>query len=202
MTRILSFRLIATVILSLGLIILGGLNVQQKRRWVAPDDGVSWLETRPGVVEATLVLGQGPGNRAGIKPGDVLVAIDDEDIGDDRRVTQVLYELGAWASATYHLERDGTPIETMVVVSPQPERFASQFTYLEFIGILYLLVGVFVVTKRWRAPHATHFYFVCLVAFVVLVFHNTGKFNEFDWTIYWSDLRLRSFCPRCLCTSV
>ena len=195
MTRILSFRLIATVILSLGMIILGGLNVQQKRLWVAPDDGVSWVETRPGVVEATLVVGEGPGNRAGIRPGDVLVAIDDEDIEDDRRVTKVLYELGAWASATYHIERDGTPIETMVVVSPQPERFQSQWAYLELIGVLYLLVGIFVITKRWRAPLATHFYFVCLVSFVFYVFHNTGKFNEFDWTIYWLDLAAKAFLP-------
>jgi S1-C subfamily serine protease len=120
MTRILSFRLIATVIFSLGLIILGGLNVQQKRRWVAPDDGVSWLEMRPGIVEATFVLGDGPGGRSGIEVGDVLVAVDEIEIQNDRHVTQVLYDLGAWSRATYHLERAGTPIDTTVVVSPQP----------------------------------------------------------------------------------
>ena len=195
MTRILSFRLVATVILSLGLIILGGLNVQQKRRWVAPDDGISWIETRPGVVEATLVLADGPGDRGGIERGDILVAIDDVEIENDRHVTQILYDLGAWSDATYHLERGGTAIETMVVVSPQPERFRSQWAYLELIGVLYLLVGIFVITKRWRVPLATHFYFMCLVSFVFYVFQNTGKFNEFDWTIYWSDLAAKAFLP-------
>ena len=195
MTRILSFRLIATVILSLGMIILGGLNVQQKRSWVAPDDGISWMETRPGEVEATLVLGNGPGGRGGIETGDVLVAIDEIEIENDRHVTQVLYDLGEWARATYHLERNGASFEATVVVSPRPERFQSQFTYLEIIGVLYLLVGLFVVTKRWRASHATHFYFVCLVSFIFFVFHNTGKFNDFDWTIYWSDLAAGVFLP-------
>src|SRR5262249_4148470 len=32
------------------------------------------------------------------------------------------------------------------------------------------------------------FYFVCLAAFVYYAFHATGKFNSFDWTIFWFDL--------------
>ncbi len=177
------------------MIILGGLNVEQKRSWIAPDDGVSWIESRPGAVEAALVLADGPGSRAGIERGDVLVAIDAIAIQNDRHVTQVLYDLGEWARATYQLERAEAAFETTVVVSPQPERFQSRFTYLEIIGVLYLLVGLFVVTKRWRAPHATHFYLVCLVSFIYFVFHNTGKFNDFDWTIYWSDLAAGIFLP-------
>lgn len=195
MTRILSFRLIATVILSLGLIILGGLNVRQKRQWVAPDDGVSWIETAPGVIEATRVLSDGPGGRAGVEVGDILDRVAETEIQNDRHVTQVLYDLGAWSQAEYILERDGVSIETTVVISPQPERFRRQYAYLETIGILYLLVGLLVVTKRWRAPHATHFYFVCLMSFVFYVFHSTGKFNGFDWTIYWSNLTATVFLP-------
>ena len=195
MTGILSFRLIATVILSLGLIILGGLNVEQKREWVAPDDGVSWIETSPGVVEATRVLSDGSGDRAGVEVGDVLDRIAEIEIQNDRHVTQVLYDLGAWSQAEYILERDGVSIETTLVISPQPERFRRQYAYLETIGILYLLVGLLVVTKRWRAPHATHFYFVCLMSFVFYVFHSTGKFNVFDWTIYWSNLTATVFLP-------
>lgn len=195
MTRILSFRLIATVILSLGVLVLGGLNVEQKREWVAPDDGASWLETSPGVIEATLVLEDGPAGRAGVEVGDHLVRIGDTEILNDRHVTQVLYELGAWSQAEYTLERDGVEIATTVVVSPRPERFRRTYTFLETIGILYLLVGLLVVTKRWGAPHATHFYFVCLTSFVFYVFHSTGKFNDFDWTIYWSNLAATVFLP-------
>ena len=145
--RILSFRIIATLIVSLGMIILGGLNVQQKRQWVAPDDGVSWIETSNGV-EAILVVAEGPGERAGVELGDVLVAIDEIDIEDDRHVTKVLYDLGEWSRATYLLKRDGAQIETTVVIAPRSERFESQFAYLEIIGILHLLVGIFVITKR------------------------------------------------------
>lgn len=183
-----SFRLIATVVLSLGLIILGGLNVQQKRLWVAPVDGVAWIEDGQGAVVARTIEPDGPGARAGLQAGDVLVSINETPIDRDIQVTQVLYDLGVWAQATYHLIRQGSEIATTVVVSPQSARVQNQLTYLEIVGILYLLVGLLVITKRWRAPHATHFYFVCIVSFVLYVFHATGKFNDFDWTIHWSDL--------------
>src|SRR5215475_4682003 len=92
------------------------------------------------------------------------------------------------SKATYTLERRGTFFEAQVVVGPQPERVLRQQTYLEIIGLLYFLVGIFVLLKRSRAPHALHFYFVCLVSFVFYAYHATGKFNPFDWTIFWSDL--------------
>ena len=194
MTRILSFRLIATIVLSLGLIILGGFNVQQKRRWVAPDDGISWIGGEAGV-EATLVVTDGPGDRAGIQRGDILEAIDEIPIAGETHVTQVLYEIGEWSRATYHLAREGVEFETTLVVSPQSERFQSQFMFQEIIGLLFLLAGIFVVTKRWRAPHSTHFYFVCLLSYVFFVFHSTGKLNEFDWTIFWADIAALAFLP-------
>jgi two-component system NtrC family sensor kinase len=183
-----SFRLIATVILSLGMIILGGLNVQQKRLWVPPVDGVAWVDNAAGQVEARVVEPDGPGRRAGLEAGDVLLGINESPIERDLQVTQVLYDLGVWAQATYHVLRDGSEIETTVVVSPRSERVQNRLTYLEIVGILYLLIGLVVITRRWRAPHATHFYFVCIVSFILYVFHSTGKFNSFDWTIYWSDL--------------
>ena len=199
MTRkILSFRIIATFIFTLGMIILGGLNVQQKRLWVAPDDGVLWIESQVdgrGGVQASLVAAGGPGERAGIRRGDTLVAIDELDIENERHVTRVLYELGEWSRVTYHIDRAGSPIELTLVVAPQSERIQSQLTYLEIIGILHLLVGIFVVTNRWRAPHALHFYFVCLISFILYVFRFTGKFNDFDWTIFWSDLAAYVFLP-------
>ncbi len=194
MTRLLSFRLIATLVLSLGLIILGGFNVQQKRRWVAPDDGVSWIGNDAGVA-ATLVVTDGPGDRAGIKSGDIIEAIDETSIEGDVQVTRVLYEIGEWSRATYHLARDGVRFETTVVVSPQSERFQRQFLIQEIIGLLFLVAGIFVVTKRWRAPHSTHFYFVCLLSYVFFVFHSTGKLNEFDWTIFWADIAALAFLP-------
>jgi hypothetical protein len=62
-------------------------------------------------------------------------------------------------------------------------------------GIYYFLVGAFVLVKRLRAPHVVHFYFVCLISFVLFAYSYTGKLNPFDWTIFWLDTAASVFLP-------
>jgi two-component system, NtrC family, sensor kinase len=193
--KIFSFTYVTTVLLTLAVLVLGGLNVQQKRRYLPPDDGCSWVEVAGGSVQARLIVPDGPADKAGIQRGDVVRAIDGRSIQNDRHVTQILYEHGVWAKVNYSLERDGQVFETNVILAPPPERLLRQRLYLEIIGLLYLLVGIFVLLKRSRAPHALHFYFVCLTSFVYYVFHYTGKLNGFDWTIFWFDLGASLFLP-------
>ncbi|HYR89003.1 MAG TPA: ATP-binding protein [Terriglobia bacterium] len=192
--KIFSFRAVATVLLTLAVLILGGLNVQQKRRYVPPDDGASWIQGFRGV-EARQIIAGGPADKAGIRTGDLLKAIEGRAVRNDRHVTQILYELGVWTRATYTLEREGTVFPTLVVVAPPAERFLRQQSYLEIIGLLYFLIGIFVLLKRTRAHHALHFYFVCLTSFVYYVFHYTGKLNSFDWTVFWFDLGASLLLP-------
>ncbi|HYR42110.1 MAG TPA: ATP-binding protein [Terriglobia bacterium] len=195
MTRkIFSLKYVATLLLTLAILILGGLNAQQKRRYIPPDDGASWIAGPEGV-QARLVVADGPADKAGIRRGDVLKAINGHDLRNDRHVTQILYEVGVWSRATYTLDRDDKEFETTLVVSPAPEQFLRHQKYLEIIGLIYFLVGSFVLLKRSRAPHALHFYFVCLTSFVSYSFHFTGKFNPFDWTIFWLDLAASLLLP-------
>jgi two-component system NtrC family sensor kinase len=195
MTRkILSFKYVATVLLTLAILVLGGLNVQQKREYLPSDDGASWIENAQGI-QARLVAPDGPADKAGIQRGDILIAINGQVLRNDRHVTQMLYEIGPWSKATYTLERDGRSFPATVVVAAQPEDALRHQKYLEIIGLLYLLVGMFVLLKRTRAPHALHFYLVCLTSFIFYVFHYTGKFNSFDWTIFWLDLGANLLLP-------
>src|SRR3954471_2965023 len=94
--RLLSFKLVITVFLTLGVLILGGFNVQQKRIWVAPDDGCSWVQNADNI-QALFVSEDGPCDRAGIIPGDVLKAINGHAVLSDRHVTQLLYDAGIWS---------------------------------------------------------------------------------------------------------
>src|SRR5207253_10005214 len=125
----------------------------------------------------------------------ILNAINCRPIQHDRQVTQILYGLGAWSKATYTLQRRGTVFDAEVVVGPQLDRVLRQQTYLEIVGLLYFLVGIFVLLKRSRAPHGLHFYVVCLASFVYYAFHYTGKLNGFDWTIFWFDLAASLLLP-------
>jgi signal transduction histidine kinase len=191
--KIFSFKLIATVLLTIAALILGGLNVQQKRRYTPPDDGASWVQGPEGVVAQIVVQG-GPADKAGIRAGDVLKAINDVPVLNDRHVTQMLYNLGSWHRAKYTIVRNEKEIFPNVVLEI-PEQFLRHQAYLEIIGLFYFLVGIFVLLKRSRAPHALHFYFVCLTSFVFYAYHPTGKFNLFDWTIFWSDLGASLLLP-------
>src|SRR5438552_6611999 len=185
--KIWSVKYVATVLLTLTVLILGGLNAQQKRRYIPPDDGAAWVEGTEGV-QARLVVPDGPAEKAGIRRGDVLRAINGQAVENDRHVTRLLYERGAWSRATYTIDRDGKEFDTTVVVGPPSEQSLRHQKYLEIIGLIYFLVGCFVLLKRSRPPHALHFYLVCLTSFVFYAFHFTGKLNPFDWTIFWADL--------------
>jgi signal transduction histidine kinase len=140
------------------------------------------------------VVRDGPADRAGIQAGDILKAINGEPVRSERHVTQIFYELSGWNKATYTVVRDEREISTSVILEI-PEQFLRHQKYLEVIGLIYFLVGIFVLLKRSRAPHALHFYFVCLTSFVYYVFHSTGKLNSFDWTIFWSDLGASLILP-------
>src|SRR5207237_10880567 len=104
--KIWSVKYVATVLLTLAVLILAGLNAQQKRRYVPPDDGASWIQGIEGV-QARRVSPNGPAEKAGIRRGDLLKAINGRAVQNDRHVTRVWYELGVWARATYGLTRDG-----------------------------------------------------------------------------------------------
>ena len=99
----LSLRLIGTALLTAGLLFVGALNIQQKRLYVIPDDGCSWIQTATGVVQARVVAEDGPCERAGVQEGDILRAINNELVTSDQDVTRALYELRVYSRAKYTL---------------------------------------------------------------------------------------------------
>jgi two-component system, NtrC family, sensor kinase len=193
--RVFSLKFVATALFTVGLLILGGLNIQQKRLVVAPEDGCFWIQTPQGV-QARFVSVGGPGFRAGVQEGDILKKINNRIIATDQDVTEILYELGVYKTPTYTLQRAGVEFKsTPVAITPLNQGFVRQRLLLEIIGIYYFLVGGFVLIKRFRAPHVVHFYYVCLISFVLFAFSYTGKLNTFDWSIFWFDTAASVFLP-------
>jgi two-component system, NtrC family, sensor kinase len=185
MTVRFSFRTAIIILVTATLTVLGLINSVQKARYVTPDDGCGWIATARGV-EAYIVERRGPAERAGIQRGDVLDAIGNKKIATATDVSRRLYELGVWSKATYSLKRGGTRFSATVVITPQETHLRFK-RFLEFVGFLYLFIGVFIFLRRWQASGALHFYAICIVSFVVYAFSYTNKLNEFDWTIYWLD---------------
>jgi len=178
------FTAILLALLTTAAVVYAGYNLSAERQFQIPDDGVWWFEHQ-GRLLADRVEASGPGTRAGIKVGDQLSAIDGREVNSAAGRSQQLYRVGAWSKATYSLVRQSVPVDVVLIPVPA-ER--SQYNWLRLIGLIYLGIGLYVLLRRWTAPGSTHFYIFCLVSFVSYAFHYSGKFNGFDWTIYWGNV--------------
>ena len=128
---------------------------------------------------------QGPGQLAGIKVGDKLTAVNDQPVQTAADFERQIYRKGVYTDTKYALQRGGVPLDVQVILVPADN---SLNLGLRLIALIYLGIGLFVFIRRWTAPKSTHFYIFCLVSFVFYAFKYTGKFNAFDWTIYWSNV--------------
>jgi two-component system NtrC family sensor kinase len=178
------FTAVLLALLTTAAVVYAGYNLQAERQFQIPDDGVWWFEHQ-GRLIADRVEGGGPGTRAGIKVGDQLTAIDQHEVNSTSARSRQLYRVGAWSKATYSLVRQSVPVDVVLIPVPA-ER--SQYNWLRLIGLIYLGIGLYVLLRRWTAPGSTHFYTFCLVSFISYAFHYSGKFNGFDWTIYWGNV--------------
>jgi PAS domain S-box-containing protein len=77
---------------------------------------------------------------------------------------------------------------------PQNHSRSARY-YLCIVGLLYLLVGSFILVRRWNASKSIHFYAFCLASFILYTFSYTGKLNLFDTTIYWLNVLAWSLQP-------
>ncbi len=186
MNRDFQIRFIAIflTLLTAAAMVLAWINFQKERAFQVPNDGAWWVE-RNGTLLAERVEADGPAARAGIKVGDRLTAIDDHEISATAGLMRELYRVGAWSKAKYSVVRKSVPVDVEVIPAPA-ER--SQYNWLRLIALIYLGIGVYVLLRRWTAPSSTHFYLFCLVSFIFYAFHYSGKFNAFDWTIYWGNV--------------
>src|SRR6202000_2382221 len=107
-------------------------------------------------------------------------------------LTRQWFAAGVWGRVDYYLVRAGIPIHASVILA---EADRSQNQGLRLIALVYLSIGLYVLFRRWTAPRATHFYIFCLASFVLYSFNYTGKFNGFDWTIYWGRILAGALQP-------
>ena len=184
------------VLATVGAVIFGIINFQQRMAFEVPDDGATWVGQDQGV-QARYIEPNSPAERAGIKAGDQLVAINGVPVQRAGDVTKRLWTLGVWSQAHYTLERQGRAFTALVVVSPAAKPLTLE-NYLRVVGLVYLFVGLFIFARRWTASRAVHFYIFCLASFVLFAFHYTGKLNQFDWEIYWSKVVATLLAPALL----
>jgi len=186
MTKETQFRFVAVVFLLLTVtaIVFAWINFQKEYEFSSPTDGVWWVEQN-GQLVARRVTGLGGGDRGGIKVGDVLVAVGGVEVHNNVDVARQMYRSGVWTKLSYTLNRDNVSLDVPVILQSVDKSLNQG---LRLIALVYLGIGIYVLLRRWTAPKASHFYLFCLVSFIFYSFKFTGKLNQFDWTVYWSNV--------------
>jgi two-component system NtrC family sensor kinase len=169
------------------------INFQQQSRFHLPDDGVIWVDRSHGV-EAWHVAKGGPAARVGVRDGDILLSINGNAIHQAIDVPKVLVRIGAQYKATYVVERSAVEVTIQQLVVGETPRDLAVY-YLYFVGVTYLVIGLFVYFRRSTAYKAQHFYIFCLVSFIFCTFHYTGKLNNFDKLMYWGNVAAGLLAP-------
>jgi two-component system NtrC family sensor kinase len=178
------FVAVLLFLLTVAAVVFAGFNFQKERDSAAPDDGVWWVE-RDGHLLADRVDPRGQGAKAGVKPGDELVSVNGQPVKNTPALERQLYATGVWRNASYSLIRDSVALDSKVLLEPADR---SLNNFLRLIALIYLGIGLYVLLRRWTAVGSTHFYIFCLVSFIAYSFKYTGKLNDFDWIIYWSNI--------------
>src|SRR5438477_1434686 len=171
-------------LLTVAACVFAWINFQKEHEFQTPYDGAWWKE-RSGQLVADRVEHNGPADKAGIRQGDQLATVNGREVKNTPALERQLYTTGVWSRANYSVVRHTVPVDSVVILVPA-ERPLND--WLRLIALIYLGIGIYVLLRRWTAPSSTHFYIFCLVSFVAYSFKYTGKLNDFDWTIYWSNI--------------
>ena len=107
---------------------------------------------------------------------------------------RILYNTQVYGKASYEITRDAVPLDTPVVVIPEPMDRGLQQAQ-RAIGLVYLAIGIYVLFRRWGAARATHFYLFCLVSFALCTLKYTGKLDVLDWMVFWFNVVAESLQP-------
>ena len=193
-TRLLAILL---AVVTLGAIGLAIANLIQESNYPAPTDGARWVETQGGL-KAYIVPSGSAADKAGIRQGDILTAIDGTPTPMVATATYEMYRTGIWGHATYSVLRQTSdwakPIAIDIGVILEPtDRTDLQLERL--IGLVYLSIGLYVLFRRWTAPKSTHFYVFCLMSFVLYAFKYTGKLDGLDLAVYWANIQAAALQP-------
>ena len=193
-TRLLAILL---AVVTLGAIGLAIANLIQESTYPAPTDGARWIETDGGL-RAYVVPSGSAADKAGIRQGDVLTAIDGIPTPMVATAIREMYRTGVWGHATYSVLRQTSdwakPIALDVVVYLEPTD-RSDYQVQRLIGLVYLAIGLYVLFRRWTAPKSTHFYVFCLMSFVWYAFKYTGVLDGLDLAVLWANVQAAALQP-------
>ncbi|HEX7284440.1 MAG TPA: ATP-binding protein [Vicinamibacterales bacterium] len=182
------------VAVTLALLALGLANVVSRATSNEVEDGVLWVERAVGVVAAE-VAAPSAASRAGVRPGDILLAIDNQPVDGRDDVLAVQHQAQAGARHTYTLLRLGSRDVVNLSLSPMPGGAGLFYYVLAAVGIFTLLVGAAVRARRPTDQATLHFFWLSVAFFGLFTFSFSGRLDRVDWVFYWGDVIATTVLP-------
>jgi hypothetical protein len=167
------------------LLCFGALNIAVRATWHPLEDGVLWA-ARPEGVTASEVAARSTAMAAGIRAGDVVIAVNGEAVEAPQTIASALRRARPGDRLSYTILRLGQHQMLTVQVAPAPTGNPRLYFVLAAIGIFTLLVGAWVRLRRPHDPATLHFFWLCLAFFGTLTF-SFSRLDLLDWYFYWAD---------------
>jgi two-component system NtrC family sensor kinase len=194
------FKLVAALVITAALVVIGALNLRDRlSARPIPSDGVYWVNTESGV-QAKAIRPESP-LASLIKEGDYVRYVfyrgKYEEVDRAEALYLYLDRLGVGADARYTIEHHDQVLQSIfgidrpiydvdfkVISEPQSLGLGL---YLALVGLVYLVVGLFVLFKQSRARLTYHFLAWFLASFVVYFYSSTREFSAFDKLVHLLD---------------
>jgi two-component system, NtrC family, sensor kinase len=176
------------------LLCLGAANIASRASWNELEDGVLWVTRAEGVTAADVAAGT-PADAAGLRAGDLLLAINGGPIESPADVVAVLHAAGPRDTLHYALLRLGDRTLVDVPVAPIPQGNRPLYFILATVGVFTLLVGTSVRLRRPRDAATLHFFWLCIAFFGAFTFSFSGRLDRLDWFFYWADAVAQLLLP-------
>ncbi|HSK09477.1 MAG TPA: PDZ domain-containing protein, partial [Vicinamibacterales bacterium] len=177
---------LVTVAVAVVLLALAVSNIVARAGWNAVEDGVLWSSRPEGVVAVEVAPGT-PAERAGVRSGDLLIAIDGRPLDVPADVDRVHEGRREGERVRYTLLRFGETELLEFELAPVPQGNRSLYYILAGVGIFTLVVATVVRLRRPGNPATLHFFLLSVAFFGVFAFSHSGRFDTLDWVFYWAD---------------
>jgi len=175
------------VAVTICLLVFGLANVVTRALSHEVEDGVLWVDRSAGVVAAE-VAAPSAADRAGVRPGDILLAIDGQPVEERTQVLAVQQRAEPDERHVYTLLRLGSREVAQVQLAPLPDGAGLLYYLLAAVGVFTLLVGAAVRARRPSDQATLHFFWLSVAFFGVLAFSFSGRLDKVDWFFYWADV--------------
>ncbi len=158
-----------------------------------PTLGVRWADDGSRVTVRSVEPG-GPGERAGLEPGDVVARIDGRSVRSALEVSALPWSLPRDRSVVVEGIRGGRPFETEVAVERRAE-VPPLYGFLAIVAAGFLVSGGYVVLRLGTVRGATPYGMLAASLFLVLIASPTGRADRLDWTLHVVDLAAGALAP-------